>query len=260
LIVVLLTAALGMLAGCAGPGNAEPAQAATTAAVDAVQPSAGPRRTVLLDPGHNGGNASHLAQINRRVPDGRGGTKACNTTGTATDDGFTEHEFAIDVALEVRDLLRANGVNVVLTRTDDDGVGPCVDQRGRAAAKANADLAVSIHADGAPASGHGFHVIYPKPPLNAAQGKPSLDLATDLRNALREAGLPVSTYVGTNGLDGRSDLAGLNLSTRPVAMVECANMRNPREAMMVSNGAGQARYAQAITIGILNWLTEHPVH
>jgi N-acetylmuramoyl-L-alanine amidase len=149
---------------------------------------------------------------------------------------------------------------VVLTRTDDDGVGPCVDQRGRAAAKANADLAVSIHADGAPASGHGFHVIYPKPPLNAAQGKPSLDLATDLRNALRDAGLPVSSYAGTNGLDGRSDLAGLNLSTRPVALVECANMRNPNEAVMVSNGAGQARYAQAITIAVLNWLTEHPVH
>jgi len=45
------------------------------------------------------------------VPDGRGGTKPCNTTGTATDAGYPEHKFNWDVALRVGELLLANGVN-----------------------------------------------------------------------------------------------------------------------------------------------------
>src|SRR4051812_17283968 len=39
-------------------------------------------KVVVLDPGHNGGNAAHAAQINKLVPAGRGQTKPCNTTGT----------------------------------------------------------------------------------------------------------------------------------------------------------------------------------
>src|SRR5262249_32033520 len=80
----------------------------------------------------------------------------------------------------------------------------------------------------------------------------------DLRDALRGAGLPTSTYVGKDGLAPRADLAGLNYSRRPVALVECANMRNAQEAVMVTNGAGRARYAQAIAIGVLKWLNENP--
>src|SRR5699024_10530474 len=33
-------------------------------------------RTIAIDPGHNGANASHPEEISRQVPDGRGGTKA----------------------------------------------------------------------------------------------------------------------------------------------------------------------------------------
>jgi N-acetylmuramoyl-L-alanine amidase len=36
--------------------------------------------------------------------------------------------------------------------------------------------------------------------------------------------------------------------------VECANMRNPREAVMVSSPAGRERYAAAISAGILAFL------
>ena len=217
-----------------------------------------PKRTVLLDPGHNGGNAQHTADINRPVPDGRGGTKPCNTTGTSTDDGFPEYKFTWDVALRVRNLLETNGVEVLLTRQDDVGWGPCVDVRGEEAAKVNADAEVSIHADGAAPAGHGFHVIYSKPALNAAQGTPSIALATSLRNALTGQGFTQSTYAGKQGLIGRDDLAGLNLAKRPAALIECANMRNPDEADFVTNSAARQRYANAITLGILDWLAHNP--
>ena len=118
------------------------------------------------------------------MPDGRGGTKACNTTGTSTDAGYAEHAFTLDVAQRVKKRLVADGVRVELTRTDDDGVGPCVDERGSAGEQAGADAVVSIHADGAAPSGKGFHVAYSDPPLNAAQRGPARTLAADLRDGL----------------------------------------------------------------------------
>jgi N-acetylmuramoyl-L-alanine amidase len=257
----LLAVLAVLLAGCGG----EPVQPTPTASVtnpsaaDSAAPAApAVKRTILLDPGHNGGNGAHPDQINKQVPDGRGGTKPCNTTGTSTDAGYPEHKFTWDVALRVGELLLANGVNAKLTRTNDTGVGPCVNVRGEMAAKMNVDAEVSIHADGAPPSGKGFHVAYPRPALNTAQGAPSLELATALRDALKGAGLPESTYLGKAGLAPRADLAGLNTSKRPVALIECANMRNPDEAVTVSNAAGRQRYAQAITIGILAWLSHLP--
>jgi N-acetylmuramoyl-L-alanine amidase len=230
------------------------AASAPTSAGTSDPVAAARSHVVVLDPGHNGGNAGAPAAINRQVPDGRGGTKACNTTGTATDAGYPEHAFTFDVARRVAQRLAASGVRVVLTRDDDTGVGPCVDERGRAGERADADAVVSIHADGAAASGHGFHVAYSDPPLNAAQRGPARTLAADLRDALVQAGFPRSTYIGRDGLSPRSDLAGLNLATRPAALVECANMRNPQEAGVVSSAAGRDRYAAGIADGILRFL------
>lgn len=208
----------------------------------------------MLDPGHNGANGSHPAQITRPVPTGRGGTKACNTTGTSTDAGYAEAAFAWDVAGRVRDELTARGVRVLLTRPDNDGVGPCVDERAAIANRAGADALVSIHADGAARSGHGFHIAYSDPPLNPSQGVPSIVLAEALARAFRGGGFPAAGYIGSGGLDARSDLAGLNLAQVPAVLIECANMRNSGDAAMVSTPDGRARYAATITDGIAAWL------
>ena len=209
----------------------------------------------MLDPGHNGGNASHPAEINRQVPAGRGRTKPCNTTGTATNAGYPEHEFTWDVAVRVRDLLTAQGVQVVMTRQDDAGVGPCVDERAAIGNQAGAAAVVSIHADGSTAaSAHGFHVAYSSPPLNEAQGEPSMALATTMRDRMVAAGFPISTYIGSNGLSPRDDLGGLNLSERPAVLVECGNMRNATEAAAFTSPQGRQSYAAAIATGILAYL------
>ena len=213
-----------------------------------------PAKVIVLDPGHNGGNAANPSAINRPVPAGRGRTKACNTTGTATNAGFPEHAFTWSVAKRVRDILAAQGVRVLLTRPTDDGVGPCVDQRAAIGNEANADAVVSIHADGSTdSSARGFHIAYSAPPLNAAQGEPSLRLARTMRDTMR-AGFPVSTYIGDDGLSPRDDLGGLNLSTRPAVLVECGNMRNATEAAAFSAEPGRRAYAEAIAAGILAYL------
>ncbi|QJY50916.1 N-acetylmuramoyl-L-alanine amidase [Pseudonocardia broussonetiae] len=253
--------------GCGSPAAPAPAATTTpattttataTATATTVRATstlpAPPQRVVVLDPGHNGGNGTHPAEIGRPVPDGRSGTKACNTTGTATDAGYPEHAFTWDVAQRVRRALEADGVRVVLTRPDDTGVGPCVDERGRAGEAAGADAVVSIHADGAAPGGSGFHVALSDPPLHPAQGAPARELALAVRDALRTGGFTDSDYTGEQALTPRPDLAGLNHSTRPAVLVECANMRNAAEAALVSSEAGRERYAEAIAAGILTYL------
>lgn len=91
--------------------------------------------------------------------------------------------------------------------------------------------------------------------MNASQGPPSVALAEALAGALRGHGFSAAEYVGSGGLNPRSDLAGLNLAEIPAALVECANMRNPEEAALVSTPDGRARYAAAIADGITAWLT-----
>lgn len=249
--VVVALAAVALSASCAAASPVAPPPAPGPVGTPTARPAAA-APVVLLDPGHNGGNAGDPAAVNRPVPDGRGGTKPCNTTGTSTDAGYPEHAFAWDLAQRVRTRLEAAGVRVVLTRVDDDGVGPCVDVRGAAGARAGASAAVSLHADGAAASGRGFHVAYADPAVPG--GGRSGQLATVLRDALRGARFAPADYIGADGLDGRDDLAGLNLSRVPTALVEAANMRNPDEARLVSTPAGRDRYADAVTAGILTFL------
>lgn len=259
-VLVLLVAAAVAGCGTASPVSGTPTAGPSTAATSTTAPPPAPPTTavrthvVVLDPGHNGGNSHDRAAINAPVPDGRGGTKPCNTTGTQTDAGYTEHAFNWDLAQRVRDKLVARGVDVVMTRENDTGVGPCVDARGAAGEKANADAVVSLHADGSAATNSGFHVAYSDPPLNAAQAGPAHVLSTDLRDALRAGGFRVSDYIGKDGLSARTDLAGLSLSTRPTALVECANMRNAAEAALVSSPQGRERYATAIATGIETFL------
>ncbi len=209
----------------------------------------------MLDPGHNGANAANPDAINRLVPAGRGRTKACNTTGTATNAGYPEHAFTWDVAVRVRDLLAARGVEVVMTRPDDSGIGPCVDQRAAIGNTAGVLAVVSIHADGSTNAGaHGFHIAYSSPPLNDAQGAPAMRLATTMRAALTAAGFATSTYIGSAGLSPRDDLGGLNLSENPAVLVECGNMRNATEAAAFASATGRQSYAAAVTAGILTYL------
>jgi N-acetylmuramoyl-L-alanine amidase len=207
---------------------------------------------VFLDPGHNGAND---ASINRQVPTGRGGTKDCQTSGTTTGGGFPEHTFNWDVVLQIRQALDQLGVRTAMSRGNDNALGPCVDERAAMANALNPDAVVSIHADGGPMSGHGFHVNYSNPPLNDAQSGPAVQFATMMRDQLVAAGLTPSTYIGSNGLYGRSDLTGLNLAQYPSILVEMGNMKNANEAAQMESASGRAAYAAAAARGITAYLS-----
>ncbi|MDQ2955604.1 MAG: N-acetylmuramoyl-L-alanine amidase [Actinomycetota bacterium] len=223
-----------------------------------LSPSAKPLTgtVIVLNPGHNGANAANSAAINRQVPAGFGEYKACDTTGTETNAGYQEHAFNWDVSLRVRTLLQAHGVTVIMTRSSDSGVGPCVDERARIGNQAGVAAVVSIHADGAPTSGHGFHVCEDsRQPGGAAVAAASHRLTVAMHDALLHgSGMTVSSYLGSNGYYPRDDLAGLNLATVPATFLEIGNMRNSGDASIQTSPAGRQRIAQAVADGILAWL------
>jgi N-acetylmuramoyl-L-alanine amidase len=219
-------------------------------------PLAGVR--IALDPGHQLGNHNFPTQIRRLVPAG-GFRKACNTTGTATNGGFPEATLNFRVARLVRTRLEALGAEVFLTRTRNSESlwGPCVDARGEFGAKVNARLTVSLHGDGARAGARGFHVIAPtsRSPWTTDIARPSRRLARALRAGFDALGIPRSTYVGNGtALSIRSDLATLNMSDVPVAMIEVGNMRNSSDAHRMTTRKGRIRYARAVVRGIRLYL------
>lgn len=240
----------------AGSPDAGGVRAGPAAPAGATAPLAG--RTIVLDPGHNGGNASAPAAINRLVPIGQGVRKACDTTGTATASGYAEAAYTWDVTKRTRRVLRKRGARVILTRSDNHSVGPCIDERARIANRANASLRVSIHADGGPPSGYGFHVIEPAliRGLTDDVFAKSHRLAVALRDAFRRAtGEPFSTYLGRRGLDRRSDLGGLRLADVPSVFIETGNMKNASDARRLTSAAWRLRAARGIADGIERFLT-----
>lgn len=215
-------------------------------------------KVIVIDPGHNGANWRNPRRINRTVSIGNG-RKVCDTTGTQTDAGYPESMFTFDVATRLATALRARGATVVLTRPDNRGIGPCINERAAIGNRAHADVAISIHADGAPASGYGFHVIVPRGiGRNDAVVAPSRRLGVVVRDAFRRGtGEPLSTYAGTRtgGIVARSDLGGLNLSTVPKVFIECGNMRNRADARRISSPAWRRRAATALASGLTAHLT-----
>jgi N-acetylmuramoyl-L-alanine amidase len=272
LIAVVLALALA-LSGCGASPSAGrvPARSRSTSSVPrttimattpattgtTVPSAAAPLqgKVVTIDPGHNGDNYTDPAFIDAPVWNGRE-NESCDTTGTETDGGYTEAQFNFDVAQDAAADLRAQGATVVLTRTSNSGVGPCVTERAAIGNEAHSDAAISIHADGGPAGGRGFAVLEPVADgVNDAVITPSAVLGSDVRAAfVAQTGMPVSTYDGVNGIAARDDLAGLNLSTVPKVLIECGNMRNATDAALLVSPTWQAQAARAITSGITTYL------
>ncbi|MFF5011801.1 N-acetylmuramoyl-L-alanine amidase [Streptomyces sp. NPDC001165] len=220
-------------------------------------------KVIVIDPGHNPGNFSHAAEINRQVDIGTN-KKECDTTGTSTNSGYTEARFSLDVAHRLRTILEQQGATVKLTHDGDSPPwGPCVDERARIGNAAHADAAISIHADGSAEGDRGFHVILPASVhAGAADTRPIVGPSRDLGervagNFLRVTGEPPSNYVGKGtGLVTREDLGGLNLSTVPKVFIECGNMRDSKDAALLTSGAWRQKAAQGISEGIVSFLRE----
>jgi N-acetylmuramoyl-L-alanine amidase len=218
-------------------------------------------KVVVIDPGHNPGNFQHTTEINRKVDIGTN-LKECDTTGTSTNSGYTEAQFTLDVSHRLKALLEKQGATVKLTHDGNSPAwGPCVDKRAQIGNRAHADAAISIHADGSAAGNRGFHVILPgSVHAGAADTRPIVASSADLGeriagNFVRVTGEPPSNYIGDGtGLVTRKDLGGLNLSTVPKVFIECGNMRDSKDAALLTSEAWRQKAAQGISEGIVSFL------
>ena len=223
------------------------------APVASAPPLAG--KIVGIDPGHNGLNYTSPAFLNRKVWNGRE-WEGCDTTGTRTAGGYTEAGFTWNVAVYLRaDLIRM-GARVVMTRTGNHGLGPCVDTRARILDRAHANVSIDIHADGGPRSGRGFTVLEP-----VADGPNTRVIGSSLRFGrdvhammLRDTPLRVSDYYGRNGYIRRDELAGLNLTTMPKVLIETGNMSNAADAALLVRPGVQRAVAAALAAAIAAFL------
>jgi N-acetylmuramoyl-L-alanine amidase len=266
----LVTSACGAGAGPATPAGPHPPSGGATplastrpaahstgpaggTAPAAARPLAG--KIVGVDPGHNGRNYTDPAYINHLIWNGRE-WETCNTTGTETDSGYTEARFNFRVALFLRADLRQDGARVVMTRTNNHGVGPCVNRRARIIDRAHANVAIDIHADGGPPGGRGFAVLEPVSdgPNDKVIGS-SERFGRDVRRALLAGtSMPESTYDGVHGIEPRDNLAGLNLTSVPEVLIECGNMRNATDARLLTSAHFQRRIARALEAAIIRFL------
>ncbi|WP_338676353.1 N-acetylmuramoyl-L-alanine amidase [Streptomyces sp. SCSIO 30461] len=278
-----VTVAAGGLVGCgAGDGGAAPERSVPgypapalpsrsaslpgTPSPSGSAPQAAPRplagKVVVVDPGHNPGNARHTREINKQVDIGTG-RKECDTTGTATDDGYSEAEFTLDVARRLRALLEAEGAMVRLTQDGDrPAYGPCIDERARIGNEAGADAVVSIHADGSGRGNRGFHVILPAEVKRGAADTaaivaPSRKLGERVAASFaKSTGNAPANYINNgSGLDVRRDLGGLNLSTVPKVFIECGNMRDAKDAALLKSAEWRQKAARGLAGGLIAHLS-----
>ncbi|MEV0910813.1 N-acetylmuramoyl-L-alanine amidase [Streptomyces hokutonensis] len=253
----------GAAAGTSATAPGVSSSPSVTASNDDKPPNSRPLtgKVVVIDPGHNVTNFQHTAEINRKVDIGTN-WKECDTTGTSTNSGYAEAQFTMDVSHRLRKILERQGATVKLTHDGGSPAwGPCVDERAKIGNAAHADAAISIHADGAPAGDRGFHVILPgSVHAGGADTRaivaPSAVLGRNIESDYRRAtGEQPSNYVGDGtGLVTRKDLGGLNLSTVPKVFIECGNMRDSKDAALLTNGAWRQAAAQGISEGIVSFL------
>ncbi|MCC0098422.1 N-acetylmuramoyl-L-alanine amidase [Streptomyces flavotricini] len=231
---------------------------ASASAPEAKGPLAG--KTVVIDPGHNTGNFQHTSEIDQKVDIGTT-RKECDTTGTTTNAGYKEAEFTLDVSRRLRTVLEAKGLKVVLTHEADRAWGPCINERARIGNEAAADAVVSVHADGVSSGNRGYHVILPAKVKGGAADTakivgPSRELGEKIgSNFARTTGSAPANYLGSGtGLVVRDDLGGLNLSTRPKVFIECGNMRDAKDAALLTSPEWRQKAAQGIADGIVGFL------
>lgn len=244
----------------AAASSPAPASSPSVTAPEAKGPLAG--KTVVIDPGHNTGNFKHTSEIDQKVDIGTN-RKECDTTGTTTNSGYMEAEFTLDVSRRLRTVLEAKGLKVVLTHEAGTARpwGPCINERARIGNEAAADAVVSVHADGVSSGNRGYHVILPAKVKGGAADTakivgPSRDLGEKIgSNFARTTGSAPANYLGSGtGLVVRDDLGGLNLSTRPKVFIECGNMRDAKDAALLTSPEWRQKAAQGIADGIVGFL------
>lgn len=183
--------------------------------------------TVVLDAGHGG-------------PDG-------GAVGVKT--GVKEAGLNLKVTLYVRDELVKRGVNVVLTRSDDNALDDTkhkdMAKRKRIMNSANADAVVSIHMNKfKDSSVSGPMAFY----MKGCEGKDAQTLATCIIESMCAA-------LGRGKRPANpADYFMIRECEAPGALIECGFLSNATDEALLSSDEHQRKLAVAIADGIISYL------
>jgi N-acetylmuramoyl-L-alanine amidase len=195
---------------------------------------------ICLDPGH-GTIPSVGAQ---REPIGPGSHLLKIKDGGGAPG---EAPVALAIAFKTRDLLRARGYRVAMTRTRAGYPGGNI-ARAQFCNARDAALMLRIHADGSSnPSAHGFQTFYPSFHRGWTDDiyAPSLRAARDVQRAAVHA-----TGAKDLGLVQRADLTGFNWADVPAILVETGFMTNPHEGALLKTAAYEEKVARGLAAGV----------
>lgn len=224
-----------------------PAAAASAKKPAATGKSSSAGFVVCIDPGHQ----AHSNSTPEPIGPGAKTTKPSVSGGaTGVSTGIPEYEIALQIAMNLKKRLEAQGVKVVMTRTVND-VDIVNSERAAIANKAKADLFIRIHADGSPdSSAVGISTLYP------ASNKWTRAFADESKVAAVyvQKAMIQSTGAVDRGAIKRSDLSGFNWATVPSVLVEAGFMSNRVEDKLLSSPHYQDKLAEGITAGAMKYL------
>ena len=213
-------------------------------------------KTIVVDPGHNTGWIRAINNL-RKPLYGTVGARCVAVGGTGLDKKTPEHLIVWKIGEKLVPLLTAQGATVLLTRPNDDGLGPCNDERAEIANRAGADFLISLHADGADNQKlRGWYLITAK---QSPGGKALLDASHAAALAMipgitAHTSIPPSNYAGTDGVPVETmDLAVLNNLTRTRGvLIEIGNIIQTDDWGVMSTDAGRLGLAEGVAAGVLD--------
>ncbi|QGU00481.1 N-acetylmuramoyl-L-alanine amidase [Candidatus Syntrophocurvum alkaliphilum] len=184
--------------------------------------------SVVIDPGHGGSDPGAIGY----------------------SGSLTEKEVALDISLMVEEILKEEGIDIIMTRTDDTYVG--LYERAEMANDEEADLFVSIHADAHPMSDrHGTTTFYYAPEDRSSLYEQEIErslLADLIQEELVEQIRRMDR--GTR----QANFAVLRETEMPSALVEVAFMTNPTEEELLKKDSFRQISAEGIANGILKYI------
>jgi len=194
--------------------------------------------TVILDPGHGG-------------EDG----------GAVSVSGAAEKSLNLSIAQVLGDMLKANGIDVIYTRTIDDGLydGATVGNRKMtdlknrlAVRRADPDaLFVSIHMNTfSDPRCHGMQLFY-------SDNDPSSEQLAESLRAVNRQYLQTDNTRVCKAADASIYL--LDRAEGTTVLAECGFLSNPEESQKLMTAEYREQIAAVLCVGILNYIKENSV-
>ena len=187
------------------------------------------------------------------------GHRTEKTGGAVAKDGTTEADINLKIALKVQNLLEQAGSNVILTRSDENGIYDLdkttlrqkkisdIKNRVKIGNESGADIFVSIHLNKIPQEQYwGWQTFYKD---GNEEGK---KLAESLQNGLNET-IQKENKREAHKIGNVYIIENVEI---PTSIVECGFLSNSEELELLKTDEYQDQLAWGIYVGIMDYFLE----